>query len=542
MAPTPKGSQTVSRTSPDVRGGHRGRSSRAGGTTPGGGRRRRSARLPIVGIAVASVIGGLIGLLLSVTGNSATNAAAPVRLAAAQAAIAATAPAPADPGNADPAAGPAEAAPGDCTLVVPANPLTAKGLATPYQLTAAAGGTCHQANPDQAAFVQATVIDPATGKVSVYNPLVIDAGTQPAAPTVTPALPPNAVVGVWFGFNGNNLALQKSGGKVTVRHNHRRIGLRGSGNSLAQGKCVNGTPNSVFGQFAYCNAPAFFAAANKAVKAGQLAIPPLATAPDGKPCPTTRDFGVVDQDQSDNVTATYLLTADGRTAQATDANANALAGAQVITNASDNGLLVNFIDKAIGCDAFTAPDLANNGTPTSSLALDELQAGLQAAPVALVPPNNPMTLVNGTMSRVKTNLYRAGSNMPPLQGSLTAAAKAYCTSMTSVGQARLQLDQAQFTAFASPDPAAATNLFTFLGMRLADSYVNLNCQALTGQPNPVTVQTNGDIVTGVTFGGAGAAPATTAPAAGGTPAPSTPPAGAATSAAPAAGPGRGHRP
>src|SRR6185369_6410888 len=147
-----------------------------------------------------------------------------------------------------------------------------------------------------------------------------------------------------------------------------------------QGKCVNGTPNSVFGQFAYCNAPAFFAAANKAVKAGQLAIPPLATAPDGKPCPTTRDFGVVDQDQSDNVTATYLLTADGRTAQATDANANALAGAQVITNASDNGLLVNFIDKAIGCDAFTAPDLANNGTPTSSLALDELQAGLQAAP------------------------------------------------------------------------------------------------------------------------------------------------------------------
>src|SRR5579871_6302904 len=42
----------------------------------------------------------------------------------------------------------------DCTLVVPANPLTAKGLATPYQLTAtnAQQGACHEANTAQSAF------------------------------------------------------------------------------------------------------------------------------------------------------------------------------------------------------------------------------------------------------------------------------------------------------------------------------------------------------------------------------------------------------
>jgi hypothetical protein len=498
-----------------------------------------------VGIGIVAALGALIGVSIGLRGggHDPTSPVVNGSLAAATAAIAPDAPAATDPAAtnpaaADPAAAAAAApaapppAPGDCTLIVPANPLTARGLATPYQLTAAAGGTCHEANPDQAAFVQATIIDPATGKLSVYNPLVIDAGTQPAAPAVVPTLPKNAIVGVWFGYNGNNLTLQKTGGKVIVRRGHRHIRLRDSQGSLVAGKCVNGTQNSVFGQFAYCNAPAFFQAENRAIARHQLAIPAVGTANDGKPCPTTRDFGVVDQDQSDNVTATYLLTADGRTAQATDANAKAVANAQVLTNASDNGLLVNFIDKAIGCSPFTAPDLANNGTPTSALALDELQATLQASPVALVPPNDPMTLIGDQMSRAKTNLYRAGSGMPPINGSLAAAAKTYCTNMITLGSRRIQLDQAAFTAFASPNPGAATNLFTFLGTRLADSYTNLNCQALTGVANPITIQTNGDVATGVTFGGqAAAAPAATT----GTAAATTTTSTAAASAAPAAG-------
>ena len=47
--------------------------------------------------------------------------------------------------------------------------------------------------------------DTATGKVSVYNPLVIDKGTQPGAAPVVPQLTATSVVGLWFGFNGNNL-------------------------------------------------------------------------------------------------------------------------------------------------------------------------------------------------------------------------------------------------------------------------------------------------------------------------------------------------
>src|SRR4051794_22881332 len=71
----------------------------------------------------------------------------------------------------------------DCTLVVPANPLTATGLATPYKLTATnpVNGPCHETNTDQSAFVQAAVINLLTGKIAIYNPLVIDAGTLPAA-------------------------------------------------------------------------------------------------------------------------------------------------------------------------------------------------------------------------------------------------------------------------------------------------------------------------------------------------------------------------
>src|SRR5215469_2229434 len=91
----------------------------------------------------------------------------------------------------------------NCTLIVPANPLTAQGLATPYQLTATdpAAGPCNEANANQTAFVQGAVIDPATGQVSIYDPLVIDAGSQPAVPPTVPTLPAGGVVAVWFGFN-----------------------------------------------------------------------------------------------------------------------------------------------------------------------------------------------------------------------------------------------------------------------------------------------------------------------------------------------------
>ena len=76
-------------------------------------------------------------------------------------------------------------------MVVPAQPLTAQGLATPYQLVATNpdNGPCNEANATQAVFVQGAVIDPATGNIAIYNPLVIDQGTQPAIAPVVPTLP-----------------------------------------------------------------------------------------------------------------------------------------------------------------------------------------------------------------------------------------------------------------------------------------------------------------------------------------------------------------
>src|SRR5580693_4900988 len=74
----------------------------------------------------------------------------------------------------------------NCDIIVPANPLSAQGLATPYQLTGTNGMTpaesgCRMSNAVKlGAFVQATILDPATGALSVYDPLVITRGTRPA--------------------------------------------------------------------------------------------------------------------------------------------------------------------------------------------------------------------------------------------------------------------------------------------------------------------------------------------------------------------------
>lgn len=334
------------------------------------------------------------------------------------------------------------AAPGvDCTLNVPANPLTAQGLATPFQL----GKPCNEANPDQSAFVEATIVDPATGALSVYRPLVVDEGTDPAAPTVVPTLPDGAVVGLWFGFQGDNLK------------------LRGPG--VADARCINGLGRSVFGQFAYCNAAQFFAAARG------VAVPPLGTEADGRPCPTTRDFRIVDQDQSDNVVTSYRANADGQTAQDTAATAGIAAR---LVNASDNGLLNRKIQPTVGCTPFTAPDLTNNGAPVPSLALNELQAAAnQAAPVALIPLTDPMALVGDNPSLAKTDLYRLGVGQPLALNADQAAGAAYCTNLTNIAPDWINGNKELFQGATSPE--AGVNLFDFLTARLAASRQILGC-------------------------------------------------------------------
>jgi hypothetical protein len=361
----------------------------------------------------------------------------------------------------------------DCELIVPAHPLTAAGLATPYQLT---GPGCTQANPNLQAFVQATIVNPATGKLWVYEPLVITAGTNPAVAPATPKLPQGAVVNLMVGFNGDNLQLAGA-----------------QPDTLARAKCVDGLDGSLFGQVAYCNSVAFYAAADTDIAAGKLRMPKTPRSPlTGQACPTTRSFQLADQDPSDNVTTNYLLTAGGLTAQDNPADAAQLATgkAQTISNGSDNTLLDNFILPALGCRPFTAPDLSDAGRPGTSQTLDELSAAAsQRAPVALVPENDPMTTVNGAISRPKTNLYRLGVGQPlvtggtsePFADSLAGQGQQadtpanFCANMLNLQTAFIAANQSRFSAAPSPVPATGSNLFTFMAARLSASYANLGC-------------------------------------------------------------------
>jgi hypothetical protein len=258
---------------------------------------------------------------------------------------------------------------------------------------------------------------------------------------------------------------------------------------------VNGTGGSLFGQFSYCNAVAFFQAANTAIQAGKLVPPPLGIAIDGKTCPSTRDFSIVDQDQSDNVTTTYLVTADGRTAQDTQANAAALGG-KIQKNGSDERLLT-LVDAALGCTPWMAPDLANSGQVVPALPLNELQAAAhQVDPVGLVPTRDPMVLVNGHANLGKLNAYRVGVDQPLVMSTAQAGTTPYCQHLLAIAPPRLQLDR-QFTiGQPSPDPAVANSLFTFLAQRFVVTFgaaaPGLGCQARTGVPDPVSVQTDGN--------------------------------------------------
>jgi len=386
----------------------------------------------------------------------------------------------------------------NCSLTMPANPLSAAGLATPWQL----GDGCSMANAGtEGAFVEATILSP-NGQLQVYSPLVVTAGTQPAVAPVAPTIAAGSVVEISVGFNGTNLFL--------------------TGPGTGAGNCVDALGQSVIGQVSACNAVAFYQAASREIANGTLTVPAVGTATDGQACETSRDFALIDQDQSDNVVSQYLITAGGQTAQNSPANAAQLTGATVLANGSDDALLSEFVDPANGCTPFTAPDSTYPKANGPSQALNELQAMVdQKGTIAVVPPNDEMTLVGGQMSIAKTNVYRSLVGQPLLAGNTSAAAVAasYCQNMVNIAPARNNLDLTADAAFASPVPTVGNSLATFLGNRLSMSFVNLGC-GNDGLTNPVNVTLDGNgVATAVTYNltqqtAKGATAATPNPAAG----------------------------
>jgi hypothetical protein len=367
----------------------------------------------------------------------------------------------------------------NCTVTVPDRPLTAQGLASPWIL----GDGCTWANGGtEGVFVDATILAP-NGQLQVYNPLVINQGATPAVAPTPPTIARGSQVILSAGFNGNALALVGRGAR--------------------QGNCIDALGNSLINQTPQCNAANFYRMANFEIARGLLKIPATGTGKDGQACQTTRDFALIDQDQSDNAVASYLFDpATGKAAQATAANVAAMTGATVEQNGSDNGLLDKFVDPALGCTPFTATNPTNPNGSSASQALNELSARAnQKGTIALLPVNNPQLLVGGQFSLGKTNTYRAETDQPllPFGTNLARNAGQYCQDMINIATPRLKLDAPMETGTASPVPALGDNLADFLAARLSGSFDNLNCKNY-GLTNPVTLTTNGDgVATGATF-------------------------------------------
>jgi hypothetical protein len=368
----------------------------------------------------------------------------------------------------------------NCTLQVPNNPLTTQGLETPYQL----GDGCTMADAaNEGAFVEATILSP-NGQLQVYNPLVITAGTTPAAPvSPAPTIQRGDEVIIDIGSNGNNLVL--------------------TGRGAFQGNCADALGQSLIGQVSGCNTVNFYNLANSEIARGILHVPALGTDDSDQTCLSTRNFALIDQDQSDNVVSKYLINANGQTEQDTPANAAAAAnnGDTALFNGSDDAVLSEFVDPANGCTPFTAPDTTNPNGNAPAQALNELSARVNAQqPIAEMPVNDEMTLVDGNFSVAKTNVYRAlvDQSLLPANVNTNDVAADYCQNMVNIAPERLEEDMAREAAFTTPVAAEGDNLATFMGERLNVSFMVLNCQNF-GLTNP----------TNVTLNGAGAATAVT---------------------------------
>jgi hypothetical protein len=380
-----------------------------------------------------------------------------------------------------------------CDLIVPANPLSAQGLATPYQLTGPNGMTSAQSGCEMSngaklgAFVQATILDPATGALSVYEPLVITQGTRPDTPGMKlnpPAIPADAVVTIDFGFNGTDLVL-----------------VGATPTALADARCVSGHAGSAFGPTSFCNGISFFNAVQQAERKGLLKVPSPGTSNaivpsggdlgTGRSCPVITNFEVAGLDPGEGVTTTYLLNPlTGQTAQDNQTYRSYIAGATLLHHNSANAVLDQYVDPILGCTPFQAPDLSHANVPAFSEALDEIAATAhQPQTAALVPENDQAVMNGGEHDPAKTNLYRAELGQAPVSAATdkSSSPAMYCQNLVDIQTPFLAANQKLLATGQSPVTATADNLLTFLANDLSASFTSLDCQQFH-LTNPVTLK------------------------------------------------------
>jgi hypothetical protein len=244
-------------------------------------------------------------------------------------------------------------------------------------------------------------------------------------------------------------------------------------------------------------------------------MPKLGTASDGQPCLTTRDWSLVDQEQSDNVNTEYIILENGKTGQNSEANRKALNEQGILFKVLKSGFdnrLVPIMDAALGCSTFEAPSLHDIGNTVPSLALNELFGNAnQPQPQALVPDINPLTVRFGQSALTLELLdgYRAGVFQPSVSESGTSGVD-YCNNMDKFAPARYLSMQPIIDKVPSPDLKAADTLLNFLCSRFEKTFSDsqpsgLECNILTKKETRVfglknaTGQAIACTIDGVTF-------------------------------------------
>lgn len=127
-----------------------------------------------------------------------------------------------------------------CNVILPKDPLTAKGLSTPYIYH---GIGCDETNSNSSSFVEALILNKKTGDLVAYSPLIINNDTQVLFPLIVPNVTKDHIIGLWFGSNANILILKDPDNSKTLKDYN----------------CVNGKiPGDFFGQVSGCNNINFF--------------------------------------------------------------------------------------------------------------------------------------------------------------------------------------------------------------------------------------------------------------------------------------------
>ena len=148
-----------------------------------------------------------------------------------------------------------------CDIIVPADALTAQGLATPFQAHRAerADARCVQLHDGQfrqpRAFVQATIPTRPPARCRFTGRWSSPRARSRLRPRSCRRCPP-APSSLGFGFNGTNLT---------------QVGA--TRDALRQANCVNGLRGSIFGRVSFCNGARFFQAAAQAEAQGKLTGP-----------------------------------------------------------------------------------------------------------------------------------------------------------------------------------------------------------------------------------------------------------------------------